>query len=98
MPEPEFVRSSRWLTCLTINPSLAGIDRDTVIQELERNNIEARPTWKPMHLQPLFRECEVVGGRISEELFKTGLCLPSGTNMSEQDLARIINLTKNCWK
>lgn len=64
MPEPNFARSTRWLTCLTIDPDLAGIDRDVVIQELEKNNIESRPTWKPMHLQPLYQGSDVVGGRL----------------------------------
>ncbi len=97
MPEPEFARSTRWLTCLTIDPVQAGIDRDMVIQELEKNNIESRPTWKPMHMQPLFEGCEVVGGKVSERLFLDGICLPSGTNMSGEDLARVIRVVRGCW-
>lgn len=97
MPEPEFAFSTRWLTCLTIDPVLAGTSRDLVIQELEKNNIESRPTWKPMHLQPVFKDCEVVGGEVSEKLFEQGLCLPSGTNMSGGDLSRIISIIRSCW-
>jgi len=65
MPEPDFARSTRWLTCLTIDPKQAGINRDAVIQELEKNNIEARPTWKPMHMQPLYKGFTSIGGKYS---------------------------------
>jgi len=98
MPEPDFAHSTRWLTCLTIDPDLAGIDRDVVIQKLEENNIESRPTWKPMHLQPLYQGCDVVGGAVAEHLFQFGLCLPSGTSMTEEDLVRVITVVKACWQ
>jgi dTDP-4-amino-4,6-dideoxygalactose transaminase len=97
MPEPDFCRSTRWLTCLTIDPEVAGIDRDAVISVLEANNIESRPTWKPMHLQPLYKDCEMVGGAVSERLFAQGICLPSGTSMSTEDLTRVIGLVRRCW-
>ena len=97
MPEPDFARSTRWLTCLTINPDLAGIDRDVVIEELERHNIESRPTWKPMHTQPLFKDYEAVGGQVAEKIFRTGLCLPSGTSMSEEDQQRILSIVRGCF-
>jgi dTDP-4-amino-4,6-dideoxygalactose transaminase len=98
MPEPDFAQSSRWLTCLTINPKQAGTDRDVVIQKLQQNNIEARPTWKPMHLQPLFRGYDIIGGSVAENLFKYGLCLPSGTKMTESDLEHIVTVVQGCWK
>ena len=98
MPEPDFARSTRWLTCLTIDPVQAGIDRDLVIQELEKNNIEARPTWKPMHMQPLFKGCDIAGGSVAEHLFTYGLCLPSGTSMTEEDIARVIAVVRGCWE
>lgn len=97
MPEPDFARSSRWLTCLTIAPAQAGTNRDTVIQELEKHNIESRPTWKPMHLQPLYKGCEVAGGQVAEEIFHTGLCLPSGTSMNDKDLEQIVRIVRGCW-
>ncbi len=97
MPEPDFCRSSRWLTCMTIDPALAGIDRDVIIRKLEDNNIESRPTWKPMHLQPLYQGCEVIGGQVSERLFQNGICLPSGTIMSADEQARVIELIRSCW-
>ncbi len=98
MPEPDFARSTRWLSCLTIDPELAGLDRDMVIQKLENNNIEARPTWKPMHLQPLYKDCQSIGGTVAEEIFNTGLCLPSGTGMSDEDLQRVMSVVRSCWR
>jgi dTDP-4-amino-4,6-dideoxygalactose transaminase len=62
---------------------------------LEAENIESRPLWKPMHLQPVFRDCEVVGGAVSEVLFRDGLCLPSGTAMSAADLERICAIIRS---
>lgn len=97
MPEPYFAHSTRWLTCLTIDPEKAGIDRNIVIQKLESKNIEARPTWKPMHLQPLYKDCQNTGGAVAKEIFKTGLCLPSGTGMTDEDLQRIVSAVRGCW-
>lgn len=98
MPEPDFSHSTRWLTCLTIDPNQAGIDRDVVIGALEKQNIESRPTWKPMHLQPLYRKYKCVGGRVAQDLFQHGLCLPSGTGMSGEDLDRVIAAVRACWR
>jgi pyridoxal phosphate-dependent aminotransferase EpsN len=97
MPEPDYAHSTRWLTCLTIDPEQAGTDRDRVIKALEQENIESRPTWKPMHLQPLYKGHEVIGGRVSEELFKNGLCLPSGTAMTNADMERVIATIRSCF-
>lgn len=91
MPEPKWSRSSRWLTCVTIDSKLLGVDREQIRQALEAENIESRPVWKPMHLQPVFAGCEVIGGKIAEEIFQTGLCLPSGSNLSEADLDRVVS-------
>ena len=98
MPEPNWCRATRWLTCATIDPALTGTDRDMVMAALEAENIESRPTWKPMHLQPFYRHCETVGGAVSERLFKQGICLPSGTAMTEADMARIIGIIRQCWR
>jgi pyridoxal phosphate-dependent aminotransferase EpsN len=96
MPEETFgasnSRSSRWLTCLTIDPSAFGVTREEVRLALEQENIESRPVWKPMHLQPVFQECETYGGAVSGGLFERGLCLPSGTAMSEHDQQRVIRV------
>ncbi len=83
MPEPEGSRSTFWLTALTIDPELAGADRDTVRMHLEDLDVEARPVWKPMHLQPYYAECQMVGGAVADRLFEHGLCLPSGSTLED---------------
>jgi dTDP-4-amino-4,6-dideoxygalactose transaminase len=90
MPEAAYGRCTRWLTCVTIDPSCAKADREAVRLALVAENIEARPVWKPMHLQPIFSSYPAFGGAVSERLFASGLCLPSGSNLVEQDLSRVI--------
>lgn len=90
MPEAPWCRSNRWLTCVTVDPNEFGATREEIRQALEAENIEARPVWKPMHLQPVFNGCHAVGGAVSERIFENGLCLPSGSNLSEDDRARVI--------
>ena len=90
MPEAEFGRATRWLTCLTINPQAFGADREEVRLRLAERNIESRPVWKPLHMQPVFAECESIGGEVAEDLFTRGLCLPSGSNLTDEDLERVI--------
>lgn len=92
MPEASFGRSSRWLTCLTINANLFGADREQVRLVLAEQNIEARPIWKPLHLQPIFQDCEYIDGNVSADLFERGLCLPSGSSLTDNDLERIISV------
>ena len=94
MPEAPWGRHTRWLTTLTIDAKAFGADREAVRVALERENIEARPVWKPMHLQPVFRGCECVGGTVSEQLFEQGLCVPSGSNLTEQDLERVVSVVR----
>ena len=89
-PEAPWGQSTHWLTCLTIDPRLAGVTREQVRLALEAANIEARPVWKPMHLQPVFAEAERHGGKVSEILFDQGLCLPSGSAMSADERDRVI--------
>lgn len=89
MPEAPWGRHNRWLTTLTIDARQFGADREAVRLALEAENIEARPVWKPMHLQPVFAEFPVVGGAVAEWLFRDGLCLPSGSNLAESDLERV---------
>ena len=96
-PEASWGKHTRWLTCLTIDPKEAGIDREHVRETMIAQNIEARPVWKPMHMQPLFEECECVGGAVSERLFQDGLCLPSGSNMTPQQLSRVIESFRACF-
>jgi len=92
MPEPSFGRATRWLTCVTIDPERFGATRDDVLKAMEEENIEARPLWKPLHMQPIFSSCKVVGGEVAEGLFGQGLCLPSGSNMTVEDLYRVASV------
>jgi pyridoxal phosphate-dependent aminotransferase EpsN len=94
MPEAPWGLHNRWLTVITIDPDGFGATREDVRLALEAENIESRPLWKPMHLQPVFRDCEVVGGAVAEELFETGLCLPSGTDMSAADQMRVVEVVR----
>jgi pyridoxal phosphate-dependent aminotransferase EpsN len=96
MPEASYGRSNCWLTVILITPEKFGADHETVRLALEAVNIESRPIWKPMHLQPVFKGCRIRGGAMSEDLFEQGLCLPSGTQMTEQDLDRIVTVIKYC--
>lgn len=97
-PEAEFGRSNCWLTCLTIDPSEFGATREDVRLALESENIEARPVWKPLHLQPVFKDCPYFGAGISEEIFDKGLCLPSGSNLSREDLGRVVDVIRKVYK
>ena len=89
MPEAPWNRCTRWLTCILVDPAAFGTDREAIRLALEAENIEARPVWKPMHLQPVFAGCDRFGGEVAEDLFNRGLCLPSGSNLTESDLARV---------
>jgi pyridoxal phosphate-dependent aminotransferase EpsN len=97
MPEAPWGRATRWLTCITIDPAAAETDREAVRLALEAENIESRPVWKPMHLQPVFAKYESVGGEVAAELFDKGLCLPSGSQLTEKDLERIVRVVRGCW-
>ena len=92
MPEADYGSASRWLTCLTVNPLEFGCDREAIRLALATANIESRPVWKPLHLQPVFADCECIGGSVAEALFATGLCLPSGSRMTEADCDQVTNL------
>lgn len=92
MPELAGTRSSRWLTCLLVDPDAFGATRESLRLALAAENIEARPLWKPMHLQPVYRDFPMRGGAVAERLFRQGLCLPSGSSMSADDLERIRNI------
>jgi pyridoxal phosphate-dependent aminotransferase EpsN len=91
MPEAEGARSTFWLTAMTFSPELTGIDRDLVRRTLEEHGIEARPVWKPMHLQPLYAGSTVLGGGVAADLFERGLCLPSGSTLDDTGRERVID-------
>ncbi len=80
-----------WLTCLTIDPEAFGCDREAIRVHLESLDIESRPLWKPMHMQPIFREFSQIGGVYVEGLFEHGLCLPSGSSLSHSDRERVVD-------
>ena len=90
MPEAPGNRSTFWLSTFTIDPTVAGTDREAVRLHLESLDIEARPVWKPMHLQPVFADCEVYGGAVSQRLFEHGLCIPSGSSLTESQRDRVV--------
>ena len=96
MPEAPWNRCTRWLTCILVDPAAFGADREAIRLALEAENIEARPVWKPMHLQPVFAACARFGGEVAEDLFNRGLCLPSGSNLTEADLARVVAVVRKC--
>lgn len=100
MPEADFGRCTRWLTALTVEPEKCGVTRDGIIDALERENIEARPVWKPMHLQPLFKGSRYYpheeGKDIAGSLFELGLCLPSGSNLAADEHDRVISCVLKC--
>ncbi len=98
MPETAEGIGNRWLTVMLVDASAFGCDREAIRLALEAENIEARPVWKPMHLQPVFAGAEVVGGAVSEHLFAQGLCLPSGTAMNDADLTRICAIIRRCQR
>lgn len=98
MPEPPWSQATRWLSCLTIDPASAGTTAEKVRLALLRENIEARPLWKPMHLQPVYRDAKTFGGSVSEHFFATGLCLPSGDNLSPDDQQKVIDCIRKAFR
>lgn len=96
LEEPQGFHSNRWLTCVTFDLSLFGTEiHDKVRTELDKLNIETRPLWKPMHLQPVFADCPAYTNGVSETLFNQGLCLPSGSNLTQIDLERVVEAISN---
>jgi dTDP-4-amino-4,6-dideoxygalactose transaminase len=89
--------SNHWLTTILIDPLKAGITREVLQKELEKDNIESRPLWKPMHLQPVFSSCPAYLNGTSENLFIKGLCLPSGSNLSDEDRQRVLEVLQKVF-
>lgn len=90
MPEASWGSHTRWLTCATLDPLRFGAHRDEIISTLAADNVEARPLWKPMHLQPIYASYECLGGERARSLFENGLCLPSGSSLTEDEQSRVI--------
>ena len=97
-PEAPWGRSNRWLTCILVDEKEFGATRDDIRLALEAENIESRPVWKPMHMQPVFKECKYVGGKVSENIFRNGLCLPSGSALNDNDIERVVDVIKSVHK
>ena len=89
MPLASYGEPNYWLTCITIDPETFGATREDARLALANHNIEARPIWKPLHLQPVFAHCRVCGGSVAETLFARGLCLPSGSSLTDAELDRV---------
>lgn len=89
MPEAPYGRCTRWLTCILVDSEKFGASPEDIRLHLEKSNIEARPVWKPMHMQPVFKDYRCCGGGVSEDLFTRGLCLPSSSSLTESELQRV---------
>lgn len=102
MPEITDGVSNRWLTIMMLNPELTPVRPMQIIEALESANIESRPIWKPMHLQPLFAQCQYFthgeGISVSDSLFADGLCLPSGTAMTQEEQSRVMDTLRDCFR
>ncbi len=94
MPINDWNEPNYWLSVMTLKGKVRPLD---VMEALEKENIESRPVWKPMHMQPFFAEYDYVGGDVSEKLFENGVCLPSDTKMTDEDLERICSIIKGQW-
>jgi pyridoxal phosphate-dependent aminotransferase EpsN len=99
MPELANTRSNHWLTTITLDAKQVGVSNELLLDGLAKENIEARPVWKPLHLQPLFQKAvyykHAENENVSERLFESSICLPSGSNMTEEDQMRVIDCIKS---
>lgn len=95
MPENEWDKPNYWLSCLTLSGKIKPID---IIEALEKENIESRPIWKPMHMQPFYEGYDFIGGDVARSIFENGVCLPSDTKMTDDDLNRVCGIIKGLWK
>ena len=91
MAQAPYGLHTNWLSCFLIDEREFGLSRDALIRALDEASVESRPVWKPMHLQPLYAGCERYGGEVAENLFRRGICLPSSSNLSEEDQLHVIN-------
>lgn len=96
--EPEGFFSNRWLTTILVGENQNGVDREVIRKKLETQNIESRPLWKPMHLQPVFSKSVAYVNGNSEQLFDSGLCLPSGSNLREEQVRNVVDTIRSLYK
>jgi pyridoxal phosphate-dependent aminotransferase EpsN len=94
MPQAAYGRHTNWLSVFLLDEAVFGATRDELLAALAAENIEARPVWKPLHMQPVFAACERVGGEVAEDLFKRGICLPSSSSLTRSDQARVIEVVR----
>lgn len=94
MPVNDWNQPNYWLSCITLSGKVRPVD---IMEALEKENIESRPIWKPMHMQPFFEKYDYVGGDVAEKLFENGVCLPSDTKMRDEDLERVFEIIKKLW-
>ncbi len=97
MPEAPWGRHTRWMICLTMDSRESGTTPERLRLAMDKENIEARPLWKPMHNQPVFSSCETFGGKVSEDLFARGLCIPAGSNLKPSDLEKVVEAISREW-
>ncbi|SVE63470.1 uncharacterized protein METZ01_LOCUS516324, partial [marine metagenome] len=97
-PENKSGRHTRWLSCFLIDEAQFGVSAADLIRYLGAANVEARPVWKPMHTQPLYRGCEQVGGEVAVDLNRRGICLPSSSSLSEEEQIFIIERIRELHK
>jgi pyridoxal phosphate-dependent aminotransferase EpsN len=95
MPQAPYGLHTNWLSCFLIDREEFGCSRDQLIRSLDAANIESRPVWKPMHLQPLYAGSERYGGEVAEDLFRRGICLPSSSSLSLEDQLYVINQVRS---
>ena len=95
MPQAEFGFHANWLSCFLIDEEAFGCSRDGLVSRLDEANIESRPVWKPMHMQPLFAGAKHYGGEVSEDLFRRGICLPSSSSLTAADQNYVIDAVRN---
>ncbi len=94
MPVNEWNEPNYWLSCITLSGDVKPLD---IMEALEKENIESRPIWKPMHMQPVFEKYDFIGEGVSEKIFENGVCLPSDTKMTDEDLNRVCDVVKSLW-
>ena len=94
MPQAPYGVHTNWLSCFLINEKEFGCSRDGLIRALEEGNVESRPVWKPMHLQPLYTSCECYGGEVAQDLFRRGICLPSASSLTSDDQQHVIDVVR----
>lgn len=94
MPQASYGRHTNWLSVFLLDEGAFGATRDELLAALSAEDIEARPVWKPLHAQPIFASCERVGGAVAEDLFARGICLPSSSNMTAVEQARVIEVVR----